>query len=164
MLDPFCGCGTAVHAAESLGRQWTGIDISRFSVGLINERILTNFGGVFSPSDVIEIYGQPATIGDARRLAQRYPFEFEKWACGKIGANGMAARVGEPGPDGGIDGIIEFWAVRNGKPDKHTAIVQVKGRHVTADSVRALDTVVRRSRSLAGIMVCFANQMRTVDN
>ena len=76
----------------------------------------------------------------------------------------MAARVGEPGPDGGIDGIIEFWAVRNGKPEKHTVIVQVKGGDVTADSVRALDTVVRRSGSLAGIMVCFANQMGTVNN
>lgn len=164
ILDPFCGCGTAVHAAESLERQWIGIDISRFSVRLINERILSNFGGVFSPSDVIEIYGQPETINEARRLAQSYPFEFEKWACGKIGANGMAARVGQRGADGGIDGIIEFWAVRNGKPEKHTAIVQVKGGNVTADSVRALDTVVRRSGSMAGIMVCFANQMGTVNN
>ena len=60
--------------------------------------------------------------------------------------------------------IGDLSAARNGKPEKHTAVVQVKGGHVTADSVRALDTVVRRSGSMAGIMVCFANQMRTVDN
>ena len=163
VLDPFCGCGTAVHAAESLGRQWIGVDISRFSVSLINERILSNFNGVLDQTD-IALYGQPETIADARRLAQADRFEFEKWACGKIGAYGMATRVGEPGADGGIDGIIEFWAIQNGKPKKHTAIVQVKSGHVTPDSVRALDTVVRRSGSVSGIMLCFANRMRTVEN
>ena len=163
VLDPFCGCGTAVHAAESLGRQWIGIDISRFAVGLINERILSNFKGVLSQTD-IELSGQPETIEDARKLAESDRFEFEKWACGKIGAHGMAARVGVPGADGGIDGIIEFYAIKDGKPKKQAAIVQVKSGRVTPDSVRALDTVVRRSGSLSGIMVCFAERMRTVEN
>ena len=72
-------------------------------------------------------------------MAQQDPFEFEKWVCGKIGANGMAARRGA---DGGIDGIIEFAYPQNGKAVETTAIVQVKGGNVTADSVRALETVV----------------------
>ena len=109
----------------------------------------------------IELYGQPETVADARQLAESDRFEFEKWACGKIGARGMAERRGA---DGGIDGIIEFWAVQNGKPKKQTAIVQVKSGRVTPDSVRALDTVVRRSGSQSGIMVCFAERMRTVEN
>ena len=163
VLDPFCGCGTAVHAAESLGRQWIGIDISRFSIGLITERILSNFKGVLSPTD-IEISGQPETIKDARTLARQDPFEFEKWVCGKIGANGMASRVGKRGADGGIDGIIELVAVEKGEVKDKTAIVQVKGGTVTADSVRALSEVVRRSGSVLGIMVCFENRMRTVEN
>ena len=137
VLDPFCGCGTTIHAAESLGRQWIGVDISRFSIGLINERIMSNFKGVLDQTD-IDISGQPETVLDARRLAEQDRFEFEKWACGKIGAHGMAARVGEPGADGGIDGIIEFWAIQNSKPKKYTAIVQVKSGHVTPDSVRGV--------------------------
>ena len=160
ILDPFCGCGTTVHAAESLRRQWIGIDISRFSIGLVNERILSNFKGLLSQTD-IDISGQPETINDARKLAQQDPFEFEKWVCGKIGANGMAARRGA---DGGIDGIIELVAIESGKVKDKTAIVQVKGGNVTADSVRALDTVVRRSGSVSGIMVCFEEKMRTVEN
>ena len=160
VLDPFCGCGTAVHAAEGLERQWIGIDISRFSVSLINERILSNFKGVLSPTD-IEISGQPETIQDARQLAQQDRFEFEKWVCGKIGANGMAARRGA---DGGIDGIIELVTIENGDPKNKTAIVQVKSGKVTADNVRALDTVVRRSGSVSGIIVCFEDQIRTVQN
>ena len=160
ILDPFCGCGTAVHAAQSLERQWIGIDISRFSIGLIKERIMSNFKGVLSQSN-IEIRGQPETINDVRQLAQQDPFEFEKWVCGKIGANGMAARRGA---DGGIDGIIELVAIERGKVKDETAIVQVKGGHVTADSVRALDTVVRRSGAASGIMVCFEDRMRTVEN
>ena len=112
----------------------------------------------------IEILGQPETIKDARQLAQQDPFEFEKWVCGKIGANGMAERIGKRGADGGIDGIIEIIAIEKGKVKEKTAIVQVKGGNVTADSVRALETVVRRSGSALGIMVCFASRMRTVEN
>ncbi len=43
VLDPFCGCGTTAHAAESLGRRWIGIDISPFSTELVRERIVGNF-------------------------------------------------------------------------------------------------------------------------
>lgn len=163
ILDPYCGCGTAVHAAEDIGRQWIGIDISRFSVGLINHRILYNFRGVLSQSD-IELSGLPETVEDARNLAESDRFEFEKWACGKIGANGMAQRIGERGPDGGIDGVIEFGAIQNRKEKKQHAIVQVKSGRVSADSVRALYAVVKRTKSVAGIMVCFEERMQTVRN
>ena len=35
VLDPFCGCGTAVAAAEKLKRQWVGIDITHLSISLL---------------------------------------------------------------------------------------------------------------------------------
>ncbi len=160
ILDPFCGCGTTVHAAEELDRNWIGIDISHFSTGLMRERILSNFPAKIAPSE-ITMLGLPATVYDARELARYDYYEFEKWACGKIGCNGLGMRKG---PDGGIDGIMELGVIRNGKEARETAIVQVKSGHVSADSVRALSEVVRRSGSVAGIMLCFADQMVTVEN
>lgn len=162
VLDPFCGCGTTVHAAEKLRRRWVGIDISTFASGLIKERLSKEFPHIRSE---IEVRGTPETILDARALAQRDKFEFEKWVCGRIGAVGMYHNPGTPGADGGVDGLLKFNYIR---PDEKLgfeyAIVQVKGGKVTSDSVRALRETVDRFGVLAGIMVCFDQYMTTVKN
>jgi site-specific DNA-methyltransferase (adenine-specific) len=44
ILDPFCGCGTTIDAAEKLGRQWIGIDITQLAVTLIKNRLLDTYG------------------------------------------------------------------------------------------------------------------------
>ncbi len=163
VLDPFCGCGTTVHAAEALKRRWIGIDISTFATGLIRDRILKEFQ-YLSKND-IAVVGVPATIDDAKALARRDKFEFEKWVCGHIGAEGMFHDPGTPGADGGVDGLLRFFPVREKqKMMPEYAIVQVKGGNVTPDAVRALRTTVARFDVTAGIMVCFENQMSTVEN
>ena len=163
ILDPYCGCGTAVHAAEQLGRRWIGIDISTFAAGLIRRRILDNFTQL--TNDDVPMIGLPLTIGDAKALASRDGFEFEKWVCGAIGASGMFKEPGERGADGGVDGILHFVPVYWGKkPKPEYAIVQVKGGQVSPDAVKALETTVKRSGASAGIMVCFRDQMQTVNN
>lgn len=45
VLDPFCGCGTTIDAAEKLGRQWIGIDITALAISLIKNRLLDTYGG-----------------------------------------------------------------------------------------------------------------------
>ena len=162
VLDTFCGCGTTVHAAESLNRQWIGIDISPFSAGLIRERIRHNFQ--YLKPDDIYMWGAPATVEEARQLASDKPFEFEKWVCGAIGANGMYKNPGERGADGGVDGVMEIDIIRNGKIHEEYVIIQVKGGNVTPDSVKALSETVRRLEAVAGVMVCFDRQMGTVEN
>ena len=163
VLDPFCGCGTTVHAAETLGRRWIGIDISPFSTGLIRERMVDSFPQLDKPD--IRIRGIPHTIEDARALAQRDKFEFEKWVCGFIGAEGMFRQPGERGADGGVDGLLKFYRFRPKKVAKaEYAVVQVKGGKVTPDSVRALRETVDRLGVTAGVMVCFEQYMRTVEN
>ncbi|MCY4072813.1 MAG: DNA methyltransferase [Chloroflexi bacterium] len=163
VLDPFCGCGTTVHAAEALRRRWIGIDISPFSTGLIRERIAHNFP-LLSKRD-ISIRGIPETIQQARDLARRDKFEFEKWVCGFIGAEGMFRQPGERGADGGVDGLLKFYRFVPKKVAKaEYAVVQVKGGKVSPDAVRALRETVDRLSVTAGVLVCFRQYMSTVDN
>lgn len=166
ILDPFCGCGTTAHAAEKLGRKWIGVDISRFSTGLIRRRILDNFR--YLNIDDVDVFGTPQSVDDARALAQRDKFEFEKWVCGAMGANGMYKNPGEKGADGGIDGVIELPVIRRignkFESQDEYVIVQVKGGNVTPDAVKALAETVRRLGAVAGILVCFADQLGTVEN
>ena len=163
VLDPFCGCGTTVHAAEILGRQWIGIDISPFAAGLIRERLVDHIP--LLEKDDIAIRGIPQTIDDARALAQRDKFEFERWVCGFIGAEGMFREPGARGADGGVDGLLKFYPAVPQKVSKaEYAIVQVKGGRVSPDAVRALRETVDRLGVTAGVMVCFGQYMRTVDN
>ena len=148
---------------ESLGRKWIGIDISKFSTGLIRDRILHNFK-YLNPDD-IDLRGTPDSVAEARKLARQDPFEFEKWVCGYIGAEGMFREPGEKGADGGVDGVLKFFPVREGKKVKpEYAIVQVKGGNVSPDSVKALHETVRRYEATAGVLVCFGDQLRTVEN
>ena len=167
VLDPFCGCGTTLHAAESLNRRWIGIDISRFSAGLVRDRLLSHFKTI-SGSD-LKVSGVPLTVEESRSLASHDPFEFEKWVCGQLGAAGIYSKKtpGQKGRDGGVDGILRFWPFRmDGDPTEHQlAVIQVKSGGVSPDSVRALyQTVEDTPGAKAGVIVCFADQMGTVEN
>jgi len=162
ILDPFCGCGTTMHAAEALDRQWIGIDISAFSVGLVRERITTNF----PEKDLrIETHGTPYDVPSAKALARKDPFEFEKWVCGAIGAHGMFHDPGTKGRDSGVDGVIEFglYQIEAEPPRKEYAIVQVKGGKVSPDNVKALWQTVEDFKARAGIFVCFKDYLPTVE-
>ena len=163
VLDPFCGCGTAIHAAENLGRRWIGVDLSAFAVGLMRERILNSFEQL--TTDDVLVRGVPVSVGDAEALARRDKFEFEKWVCGSIGAEGMFHEPGTRGSDGGVDGVLRFYPFRLGKkPAPEFAIIQVKGGGVTVDAVKALQATVQRFEATAGVMVCFGRHMQTVEN
>ena len=163
VLDPFCGCGTAIHAAENLGRRWIGVDISAFAVGLMRERILRNFEQL--TTDDVLVWGVPVNVADAEDLAERDKFEFEKWVCGAMGAEGMFHASGTRGADGGVDGVLKFYPFRMGKkPKAEWALVQVKGGGVKVNDVKALKTDVDKYGATAGVMVCFNRYMGTVEN
>ena len=61
MLDPFCGCGTTIHAAQKLGRQWIGIDVTYLAINLIKRRLRDAFGEEIE----FEEKGQPTDLGGA---------------------------------------------------------------------------------------------------
>ena len=146
VLDPFCGCGTTVHAAEKLGRQWVGIDVTHLAIGLIEKRLRDAFEGV-----EFTTHGVPQDIEAARDLARRgrddknYYFEFEKWALSLIAA--QPGNLSKKGADRGIDGNIYF-----GKTSR--AIVSVKaGDNVGVAMIRDLRGVIERERADIGIFL-----------
>lgn len=174
VLDPFCGCGTTVHAAEELGRHWIGIDISQFSASLIRNRLVQDTLNTLPlklRTNDISILGTPTTLSAARQLAKKDKFEFEKWACGEVGAQGLYHNPGTPGSDAGVDGVIPFYHTSSygQSPKQALAIVQVKGGRVSADNVKALSTTVRQHarsgvEAKCGVFVCFDRYMQTVRN
>lgn len=159
VLDPFCGCGTTLHAAETLDRQWVGVDVSRFAVEVVRKRLTRAFEGI---RDKIKSLGMPFDEKTAKQLFRQDPWEFEKWVCGAIGARGLYKNPGAKGADGGIDGVLEFY------PDKNKlayAIVQVKGGHVKPNDVKALYADIDcEPMAMAGVFVCFDEYRRTADN
>lgn len=145
VLDPFCGCGTTVHAAQKLGRQWIGIDVTHLAVSLIERRLMNAFG-----KDVeFQTIGVPKDIGAARDLAARDKHEFEKWAITLI-PDAQPFRGGKKGSDTGIDGIVYMRTEKN-RTDK--AIVEVKGGGVSVDQIHKLKSVIEREKALTGIFV-----------
>lgn len=143
VLDPFCGCGTAVHAAEKLGRSWIGIDITHLAISLIERRLKDAFPGI-----AFEVHGTPKDIGGARDLAQRDKYQFQWWAVSLVEAQPYGGK--RKGADSGIDGVIYF------KEDKKTTkrvIVSVKGGAHGVAQVRDLKGVLDREKEPLGLFI-----------
>lgn len=153
VLDPFCGCGTAVHAAEKLKRQWIGIDITHLAVSLIERRLKDAF-----PAVEFEVHGTPRDLDGARDLAARDKYQFQWWAVSLVDAVPQGGK--KKGADRGIDGIR--W-VRNGprEGDVEQVLVSVKGgEHVTSAMVRDLKGTVEREGAAAGLFITLAEPTR----
>ena len=144
VLDPFCGCGTTVHAAQKLSRKWIGIDVTHIAVSLIERRLNDAFG---RDAD-FETHGVPRTVDAARDLAARDKNEFEKWAVSLI-PGAQPYKTGK-GADGGIDGIVRLKVSAR---DYGKAIIEVKGGGVTVDQVHKLKSVIERERATTGVFL-----------
>ena len=150
VLDPFCGCGTAVHAAEKLGRRWIGIDITHLSIALIEKRMKDAFPGI-----AFEVEGRPKDLDSALELAARDKHEFQKWAVTHIG--GQPWKGGRKGPDGGIDGLIFFNGFDGQKATHEKAIISVKGGlNKTVNDVASLVETIGREKAALGILLAAA--------
>ena len=146
VLDPFYGCGTAVHAAQNLDRQWIGIDICVNACKVIELRIKSHFDSLWSE---IEFRGLPKTRDDARFMAGSDPFRFERWAASLV--DGMEANKKQQG-DHGIDG----WGRLPIKKGKFIDLVsQVKGGHTNPGHVQAFNGARQQAGADLGIFTCF---------
>jgi DNA modification methylase len=155
VLDPFCGCGTAVHAAQKLGREWIGIDITHLAISLIEKRMKDAFPGI-----QFEVHGTPKDLDGARDLAERDKYQFQLWACALVGA--QPYKGGKKGADTGIDGIIFFQDDNKGAKK---IIVSVKGgEHVTRTMIADLKNSVDREHAQIGLFVTLVEPTRPMEH
>jgi DNA modification methylase len=145
VLDPFCGCGTAVHAAQKLKRKWIGIDITHLAISLIEKRLKTAFGARCK----FEVHGTPKDLDAAKDLAARDKYQFQWWAVSLVEAQPFQGK--KKGADTGIDGLKFFRDLDRKEPRK--IIVSVKGGGIKPDDVRALNSVRDRERADIGLFI-----------
>jgi len=146
VMDPFCGCGTAVAVAERLRRRWIGIDITHLAIALMVNRLRDTFGDELSPFEVI---GAPADVASARALAEQSKHEFEHWALGLVSARPAGER--KRGADAGIDGYIYF--IDGESLGLRKIVVSVKGGAVGVAQVRDLRGVIEREQAPIGAFI-----------
>lgn len=131
VLDPFCGCGTALIAAQKLKRRWIGIDITHLAINLMRNRLRDTFK--IKP----EVIGEPVDLSGAKALAHEDRYQFQYWACGLIGARPLGEK--KKGADKGIDGVIQF--IDSADSSVKRVVVQVKSGHVGVNAIRELKAV-----------------------
>ena len=155
VLDPFCGCGTAIDAAQKLNRQWIGIDVTHLSIGLIERRMKNLYGDDLA----YLVIGTPNDLASAQKLAADEPHQFQYWITQAV--DGQPYQGGRKGADRGIDGYLYFTG-----HDRKTeaAIISVKaGRNVGVAMVRDLKGVIEREKSPIGIFICAVNPTREME-
>jgi DNA modification methylase len=155
VLDPFCGCGTTVDAAQKLGRRWIGIDITHLAIGLIDRRLKARYPGI-----TFDISGMPEDMDGLRAMAQqartnpRLYYELQYWAINKIPV-AQHAQSQKKGADKGIDGLV--WLRPSKGKNYEKAIISVKaGDNVNVQMLRDLRGTIERENAKIGVFLTLA--------
>ncbi len=157
VLDPFCGCGTALHAAQKLNRNWIGIDITHLAISLIEIRLISAF-----PKIEFEVFGTPKDFASAQDLAKRDKYQFQWWACSLVKVPPYQGK--KKGADGGIDGLRYISDLDENKRDiKRKIIVSVKGGdNVNVAMVRDLIGTMSTNKADLGFFVTLAEPTKAM--
>jgi DNA modification methylase len=148
VLDPFCGCGTAISVAQRLGRKWIGIDVTHLAVTLMKHRLRDTFGPEINKT--YEIIGEPVDLAGAKTLASDDPYQFQWWALGLVGARPVEQKKGA---DRGIDGRLFFHDDTESQKTKQV-VLSVKAGIVQVSQVRDLRGVIERENAEIGLLIC----------
>ena len=144
VLDPFCGCGTALVVAQKLGRKWVGIDITHLAISIMKWRLQKMF-----PTIRYKVVGEPEDLSSAKELADQNKYQFQWWAVSLVG--GQPYSEEKKGADTGIDGLLYF---QDEKDKFKKAIISVKGgKNVHVDMIRDLCHVVDREKADMGLFI-----------
>ena len=154
VLDPFCGCGTAIAAAQKLNRQWIGIDITHLAVALMKNRLKTTFN--ILPGQDYQVVGEPVDVGSARALAEQDRYQFEFWAMSLLEA--FPREQKKRGADQGVDGVVYF--IDGPRRAVNKAVVQVKSGRVSSPLIRDLVGTVEREKAAMGLFITLEEPTR----
>lgn len=162
VMDCFCGCGTAVDAAQKLGRRWIGMDVTAVAIDIVRARMEQRHPEL---AGSIPIYGFPQDLESAQRMFEADPYGFQEWACIRIGAHprrhtgGAKSGTIKKGADSGIDGWLGFEDLDG---SSHRAVVQVKGGKVQVGQIRDFCHVVVREQATLGFFLCLGDAAHAV--
>jgi len=163
VLDAFCGCGTALVAAEKLKRRWIGIDISPTACRVMATRLKKDCG--LKEDEKLWREGRGFIVRDLPRSQEQLrkipAFEFENWAVIALGGIPNKVQVG----DMGIDGRIFPVSATPERMDKETGHldfmdvwypVQVKQRDkVGRPDIDSFEAMMTRENRTKGFFVSF---------
>jgi DNA modification methylase len=141
VLDPFCGCGTAIAVAEQWKRKWIGIDVTHLAINIIRGRMA---------HATFEVKGEPVDVEGATQLASEDPYQFQWWLLGCVGARPVNLTK-KKGADSGIDGEFFFRDTPTGAPKR--VVISVKGGNLQPAHVRELVGVVQRESAPIGVLL-----------
>ena len=163
VLDAFCGCGTALVAAQNLKRQWIGIDYSPTACRVMAKRLKKDCG--LKEDEKLWAIGRGFVVRDLPKTEEELrkypPFEFENWAVVALGGIPNKAQVGDFGIDGRIYPVGAMPAQRVRETDEMEFMdvwypVQVKQRDkVGRPDIDAFEAVMMREGRKLGYFVGF---------
>jgi len=153
VLDPFCGCGTAIAVAEATKRRWIGIDITYLAIDIIKKRLEKN---KIQEGKDFKVDGEPFDVNSAQELAKRYPFQFQIWCVSKLNATPSPSKTADKGVDGFINFLDKTRKEKFGK-----GIIQVKGtKQVSPSMVRDLKGTMQSQNADFGILITLQSPTR----
>lgn len=159
VLDPFCGCGTAVIASERLKRRWIGIDITYLAVAEIISRLTSETNAVQGVDYSLE--NTPTDNLSARRFFEQTAPQnhkpFEMWAVSLISGQPLEKKGG----DRGIDGRLPIY---DPKGNLNWAMIQVKGGALNPGYIRDFSHVITREKAVFGVFICLDEPTKQMSN
>lgn len=147
VLDPFCGCATAMIASERLGRKWIGIDVTYMSIDLLKKRMVKQWGDGYRENHHFEVEGEPTTVEQAKQLIkERGRFRFQEWITVKVGGIPNTKKTGDKGEDG-------YHYFTDNKEIKKVIISVKSGHNIAPTDIRDLRGTIERQKADAGIFL-----------
>lgn len=138
VLDPFCGSGTTLDAAQALKRRWIGIDMSIFAMTPIEQRLKDRYGLI--PTKDYEVKGYPKNMQEVKNLAddETKASIFSYWAATRLDIT--------PSKSNDTDADIILWSLKDKERSDVRFAAEVKTGKPCIEQVRQLQKLIQNDK------------------